>query len=64
MHLWVWLCRKVRAGVRLTLVPQSLYAGAGLTSVSLLIWLWLLGNVLFGRRQNPLKNGMEDFSLT
>ena len=55
---------KGESRVRLTLVPQSLYAGAGLTSVSLLIWLWLLGNVLFGRRQNPLKNGMEDFSLT
>ncbi len=48
--------------VRLTLFPQSLYAGAGLTSVSLLIWLWLLGSVLFGRRQNRLKNGMEDSS--
>tara|TARA_B100001123_G_scaffold278658_2_gene310200 strand:+ start:13330 stop:15756 length:2427 start_codon:yes stop_codon:yes gene_type:complete len=41
--------------VRLTLFPQSLYAGAGLTSVSLVIWLWLFGSVLIGRIQNRLK---------
>ena len=41
--------------VRLTLFPQSLYAGAGLTAASLVIWLWLLGSVLIGRKQNRLK---------
>lgn len=46
---------KGESRVRLTLFPQSLYAGAGLTSVSLLIWLWLLGSVLIGRRQYRLK---------
>ena len=46
---------KGESRVRLTLLPQSLYAGAGLTSVSLLIWLWLLGSVLIGRRRNRLK---------
>ena len=46
---------KGESRVRLTLFPQSLYAGAGLTSVSLLIWLWLLGSVLIGRRRNRLK---------
>ena len=36
--------------VRLTLFPQSLYVGAGLTSVSLLIWLWLLASVAVGHK--------------
>ena len=38
---------KGESRVRLTLVPESLYYGAGLTTVSLLIWLLLLLNLRF-----------------